>query len=749
MKFLLPALALLLLTQSFSLTAQNTGQGRNVDLPGAPANAPALLKTSENKKSFSLIYNGDVIMKGEFVNAPDITTNVKGQQAIEQGITLTFDKETTLKAYIYGSSEALAAETRGTAQQRFPLVRTSHGLSNNLRNNTIYDRNLDWMLKFPEGSVIRSFRNEDGTTSFEVTFTARKTDIIFRPRYYQKHKNIPYFQPWTYQIYKGSVTGWSSWWAYFREFTEKDLDALLAVWQEKHFDDYGYHFIQIDDGFQGEFDQGRKNSSKANGYLGGRPTTWLDWKIDLFPNGLTGYASSVNKAGFEPAIWMGCFFSDEETVQQHPDWFVSDASGKPKDAPWVSYVMDATNEETVKALIRPTFKGLKDAGMKYVKIDQLRHFLYDNLHNNIEWCKKKGITPDQVLRAYLTVAREELGDDTFILSCWGVLPESVGLADACRIGGDGYGPVTMQQYNSWNGIVWRNDPDHCDIFPNKKAGEVGNVKKTESVEAAPKETIIRPALASIAGAMLMLSDKPGVYADDNNLYGLRRSSPVLFSVPGQLYDFDPVKTDWLKDHERTEIKSGKSPSPIDADQFGKVSTFWLNEFNTYIGHWYVLHRLNWPQKHKKTLKPETIRFADLGLDPSKEYIVYEFWKNRMLGVFKDEFRTDELEVHGIESFAIREKLDRPQLVSTNRHLSQRAAELEKLLWEDSSIKGRSRVIVDDKYVMTFYVPDNYKFTGAKVNGAEAKTESDGNILKISWLPKKTESTGWELNFEKK
>jgi len=716
------------------------------EIPGGPVNEAAVLNIGEDKKSLVLKYNNGIILDCRFPNKAYITSQVSGEQIIEQRISFSFEKVTTISAIASGSPEALAAETRGSAQEKLALVRTSHGLSNNLRNNAIYDRNLDWMLEAPEGTTIKSSRNPDGTTRFEITFSAKNAELVFRPRYYQKHKNLPYFQPWTYQVYKGSVTGWSSWWAYFRKFTEKDHLALLDIWQEKNFADYGYRFIQIDDVFQGGNDQGRKNSKMANGYLGGRPTTWLDWKKDIFPSGLSGYVNSINKAGFNSALWMGCFFSDEETVLQHPDWFVADKQGKPAAAPWVSYVMDATNPEVVEALIRPTFRGMKNAGIEYVKIDQLRHYLYDNIHNNLDWCRKRGIGPDEVLRAYLTVAREELGDDTFILSCWGVLPESIGLADACRIGGDGYGPVTMQQYNSWNGIVWRNDPDHCDISPNKKTRDIGNVKKTEEREAIDKESIIRPALASIAGAMLMLSDKPEVYENDSKLFGLRCSAPVLFSVPGQLYDFDPGKTDWLKANKRTDINSGKRPAPIDGDQFGEVCPLWLNEFNTSFENWNVLHRLNWDKK--KSLKPTTIRFADIGLDPSKKYIVYEFWSNKMYGVLKDEISLGKLDAYGLESIAIREKLERPQLVSTNRHLSNGAAEIEKLLWYNKSLQGRSKVVVDDEYIITVFVPEGFELSSATMNNKPAKTSQNGNVLKVSYLPEQTFSIRWNIKFEK-
>lgn len=68
------------------------------------------------------------------------------------------------------------------------------------------------------------------------------------------------------------------------------------------------------------------------------------------------------------------------------------------------------------------------------------------------------------------------------------------------------------------------------------------------------------------------------------------------------------------------------------------------------------------------------------------------------------------------------KNSHPQLVSTNRHLSQGAAEVEMMQWGFNKITGRSRMIVNDKYVMSFYVLDGYKFKAALVDGKPAVTE---------------------------
>lgn len=715
------------------------------ELPGTPPNAAATLHA--HATGFTLEYGGVNILSATSPTPVIVTTTASQGERVEQRIRVTGQGSdpVSLTLTITASHQAIAAETSGSAQQAFPMVRTAHGPSHNRRNNAVYDRFGDWMLEMPGNDTrITPFTNTDGTTRFEITHTGNSPEITFRPRFYQKHRNIRHFEPWTYEVRKDSITGWCSWWAYQNDFTQEHTAALLDVWQRKRLGDYGYHFIQIDDCFQGNLDAGRRNCPLHNGYRGGRPETWLHWKPDRFPQGMTGYVDAVRRAGLTPGVWVGSFFSDQQTAEDHPHWFVQGKDGKPAAGPYVSYAIDTTIPEAANRLVRPTYRGFANAGFRYVKIDQLRHLLYDNLHHNTGSIATRGHAPEDIFRAYLRTAREELGRDTFLLSCWGVLPESVGLADACRIGGDGYGPVTMQQYNSWNGIVWRNDPDHCDIRPHRIPAEVGNVRITKTATTTDNDTIIRPALASIAGCMLMLSDKAEVYQDEINLTGIRRSSPVLFSVPGQLYDFDPSKTDILCSTERTAITSGSGKSPIDGDQQGNVCPWWLNEFHLPFDHWNVLHRLNWSSD---TASPHRVRFQDLGLDPDKEYIVHEFWTGRTLGSFKDSFETPALDPMGLHSFAIREKQDRPQLVSTNRHLSQGAADLESLAWENPhTLAGRSRVVAGDRYILTLHIPDSHTIRSASFDGKPAVITSDGTTARIAFLPPATGSVGWSIEF---
>lgn len=721
------------------------------DLPGEPPNAA--LTANWSSGTLTLSYEGKELFSGKATatGAIEFKQEVRRKgQALTQQLILR-GSGIKLGGVVTAGREALAAETEGAAQKKFPLIRTSiGGPSQSLRNNAVYDRGRDWELEAPATDATRitgAQATAKGTT-FPLECSGDEIRLVFRPRFYQRHKNIAHFRPWTYQVRKDSITGWSSWWAFMRNFSQKDCDELLAVWKEKQFADYGYRFIQIDDCFQNEFGKGQGRQGYPgthSSYVARGPETWLDWRKDLYPAGINGYASACRSAGFEPAVWIGSYFTDNELITHHPDWFIRGQDGKPFVAPWASCGIDATNKTAMDSLVRPTFRGLRKAGVSYVKVDLLRHYLYDNLHHNLDYCKAHGVTPDQMYRKYLGAIREELGPDTFLLSCWGVLPESVGIADACRIGGDGYGPMTMQQYNSWNGIVWRNDPDHCDVYPHFKPAEAGNVAKTTAVEASPADTIIRPALASIASCMLMLSDRPQVYRDEANLLGLRRAAPVLFSVPGQLYDFTPDRSRNLIRIPRTTITNGADPSPIDALQFGTINPWWLNEYNTPGGSWVVLNRINWSnQAAAKT----SVTLADIGLDPGKQYVAYEYWSNRYLGICNNGTLTfDDLPAMGISSIAIREATEHPQIVSTNRHLSQGGVDLVSAAWSQNVLSGKSRVIRGDRYEISVRVPAGYKLKSGTIDGKPAATATDGELLRASYLPATTGEVAWRLEFE--
>ena len=135
--------------------------------------------------------DGDVFI-GE-VNPADGTAvrlskavgNVPG---VDERIVLQ-GKGLKLTGTVRASDEAFPCETDGAAQRQFPLIRTSHGPSRNLRNNAVYDRRLDWELECRPTARLAHVgeRRPDGRT-FSLACAGDNIELIFRPRYYQKHR---------------------------------------------------------------------------------------------------------------------------------------------------------------------------------------------------------------------------------------------------------------------------------------------------------------------------------------------------------------------------------------------------------------------------------------------------------------------------------------------------------------------------------------------------------------------------------
>ncbi len=747
-----------------------------------PPNAPATVEWQASAGKLRLRYHDTVIFDG-VVRAEDAAgravagvevklerTNSTGNK-IEQRLRFAPGEardgvKLVLRGSVVGSVEAFAAETESAAQQRFPLVRNSVGPSRNLRNNAVYDRRRDWVLSGPADGGTRidaappwsasrsagvspvSSANEvpgmapSVANHQDVSFTwesrGATIELVFRPRFYQQHKGLAWFEPWTYQVWKAPVTGYCSWWPYRGGFDHQALDEVTAAFTAHKLPDFGYRYLQIDDCFQSG---------------GGSPEGFLNWN-GKFPGGAESYVRKVRAAGMEPGIWVFCILYESDPlvrqmVKEHPEWFVRAPDGKPRRAvnPWSGagfYAIDTTNREALDRLVRPTYRGVKELGFTYVKIDGAGDLVDWGYRQSAEYFKDREITPGEALRRFYQVARAELGRDTYILTCWGVLPELAGVADGCRVATDGFRAASFQGFSSWEGVVWRNDPDHCDLLPGGKA-EAGGMK-TFAVADAPPSSIQRPCVIAMAGGVLLLSDKAEVYRDPRNLEGAKRSSPVLFTVPGQLYDYTPRGPDWSFEKSFRDY----------AQKGDGEATWWLQEIDRPFEHWSVLARFQWgdgpdrDHRQRHGAPSQEVKFADLGLDPGREYLVFEFWTQTFLGKAKRSFTAPAQDAdNALQVFAIREARPHPWVISTTRHISQGGVDLFDVRWDGKTrtLSGRSAVVVGDAYLLTVQVPAGFQLASAECAGGRVEAASHGETATVKIVPNATKTVEWRIKFE--
>lgn len=670
----------------------------------APPDGPAVVSLDNN--AFTLKYDGKVLFHGLIQTKPDQYTwhsVIDDRHGVVNQVVVFTSKDWNvpfiMNGEIFGSAESFPCEA-DRRPRGIDIVRHSYGMSHSLLNRAVYDRNRDWVVSFDYYANVTI--TPDPAEGKRFQFTAKGNEVIlrFRPHYFQKHRGLEYFQPWTYTVWQKPVVGWCSWFAYHQDITEANIkqtaDVLAATLKP-----YGYEYLQIDDGYQ----RGQ-----------GLPELWLQ-PNEKFPSGLRNLAGYIQSKGLSPGIWTNVAFDQRDFAEQHKDWFVLDDRDSLATGNWIDLSIDGSNEKALDAIIRPIYSGLRQMGWSYFKVDALRHLRYEGYNAHMEYFQKKNIDRVESYRTVVKTIRDEIGRDNYMLGCWGIRPELVGIIDGCRIGDDGFSYAGLAQYNSFNNIVWRNDPDH--------------------VELTEKDAYRSTMVTSLTGSVLMLTDKPDKYAT-SLVEPAKRAAPVLFTLPGQIYDVDPSRSEMLN-RVNSEV-SGSGPRPFDAGYTPRCELYLLEVSKPYES-WVVLGRTGGSF--------DKIAFADLGLSKDKEYIVFEFWSKRELGNFVKEFEPGPIDPRfNCQLFCIREKQSHPQLVATNRHISCGGLEVDDVRWNDNVLSGESRLVADDPYDLYINEPAGYDFEKISCEGADViSSEKIGNLCVCRLHSAKGGKVLWKIVYE--
>jgi hypothetical protein len=672
-----------------------------------PPNAPAQFKVEGTR--LEIIYDGRTIFRGRIENAAELdrlqVRDLKAGEAVHQVMAFnakSSDKPVVLSGTVSASEESFACES--DPNPRSPaLVRHSSGLSRSLLNQAVYERKRDWILSIDDQPRTRTLvlPGRVSSAGHEFSLRAQGSEIVlrFRPRFYQVHRGLTHFEPWTYKAWDKPVVGWCSWFAFLDKISEADIFRTADVLAEI-LAPFGYEYLQMDDGFQSGT---------------GLPELWLKAN-EKFPHGLDYLASYIKRKGLKPGIWTNAAFGQTEYAEKHKDWFVLDAEGRVARGNWIRHILDASVPASLDSIVRPIYRGLREDGFEYFKVDALRHLRYEGYNAFGDYFRKKGRDVTTVYRAYVQAIRDVIGRDYFMLGCWGVRPELVGIIDGCRLGTDGFSFAGLSQYNSFNNVVWRNDPDHIEL----------------TTAEAYRSTMV----TSLTGSLMLLTDKPEVYRT-LLVEPARRAAPVLVTLPGQVYDVDPSRSQNLG---RVDAEvSGKEPKVFDAGLVPACSLYLL-EISRPFEDWVVLGRTGGENK--------VIQFEDLGLDKDREYFVFEFWTKKLLGAFRGSFMPGEIEPRfNCQVFCIRERRARPQLLATNRHISGGGVDLVDVTWKDDRLSGRSRLVGGDVYELFIFVPPGYSFDRVECRGA-AVVESvrEGAVLRVGLKAERSGEASWVAHF---
>lgn len=700
MSLTMPGLSLFLLLSFLGLAAPASEQ-----VP--PPNEPA--EISVDGASVQLRYHGQLVFDGQ-VRDPATLRTVRPSAAragdrVDQVVAFFANPGATIEiaGTVAASDEGFACESDRPVRSR-PIVRHSAGPSRSLLNQAVYDRRWDWVLSVDDQPRTRTrilpLQGSPGSRRFSIESRGSEIVLRFRPRFYQLHRGLRYYEPWTYQIWDKPIVGWCSWFAFFDQVTEQDVRRTADVMSEV-LRPFGYEYLQIDDGYQ-----------RANGL----PELWLKTN-ERFPGGLAPLADYIRSKGLRPGIWTNAAFDQADYARQHADWFLKDASGQVAKGNWIGHPLDASAPGALDTLVRPIYRALRGMDWEYFKLDALRHLRYEGYNTFRDSLERKGVHPSDALRSYVSSVREEVGRDRFLLACWGVRPELAGVVDGCRIGTDGFSYAGLAQFNSFNNVVWRNDPDHIEL----------------SDAEAWRSTMV----TSLTGSLFLLTDKPERYRTAI-VDPARRAAPVPLTVPGQLYDVDASRSSqiWRVDGE----VSGRDPKPFDAGLTPSVFLYQLDVEKPFEA-WTVLGRTGG--------EAADLRFEDLGLDPSSRYLVFEFWQKRLVGEFAAAFGPGPLPApFNSQVFIVRERLDRPQLVATGRHITGGEPDLLDVRWQNGVLSGRSLAVGGDPYEIYLTEPAGWRLSSVECDGAApSPIAREGGLARATCRADASREIAWRARYE--
>lgn len=456
--------------------------------------------------------------------------------------------------------------------------------------------------------------------------------------------------------------------------------------------------------------------------LGGRGAGWMrvvddsdempygDWDdaTKALPLGFNHLIERMKARGVQPGIWLPLFMVSDRTRlnAEHPDWLCRDGTGNAAYSEFYGNrcgILDSSNP-AVQEHLEGLGRSLRQRGFRYVMTD----FLITAFGPPEQY--DPTMTKVERHRAGLEAFRRGLGPDVYWLGCGAVLGPSMGLCDGLRISGDSFGnaPYAYLQSGSrwfWNHRTWLNDPDAIVCRGNDPEWNRGWMT-----------------WMALSGQVLTYGDTLDDMAPDNLATYKRVFPPVdVAGRPLDLWENSPYLLWGLRPDASTKV--------FGVFHFGGAGTedrvtLNLDEVSARIDSW--------------TVKPATA---------PRRWLLWDFWGERLL---EADGPTLELPVpsNGGQLFALREALDRPQLLGTTGHFTMGALEVSGLRWDAGN--GRLHALVrgnaGDPTTVFLHVPEGFGVDSATLGGGLVSPSWRENRVLAVDVPATTEPLGLSVRF---
>ena len=144
----------------------------------------------------------------------------------------------------------------------------------------------------------------------------------------------------------------------------------------------------------------------------------------------------------------------------------------------------------------------------------------------------------------------------------------------------------------------------------------------------------------------------------------------------------------------------------------------------------------------------------LGIDPEKEYFLYDFWNDKFIGrYYGSDLLIQELRLGETRMISIHAVEKNPQFISTNRHIMQGLVDMVGLpVWNENKkvLTGKSKVIGGEEYKVVIAL-NGYKSVKCSAQNARATIkmiDGENDLAVLSVQTDQNSDVEWNISFRK-
>jgi hypothetical protein len=607
--------------------------------------------------------------------------------------------------------------------------------------HSLFDRKSDTAIDFPEQTVLR--RSGDNPDLVELTTAVRKDTLVqVMPNYFTRVLGVPYYIPFDDSYFRQAPMVWDSWSSYYSHVREQDI-VRNTDWLATNLKDYGFQYVQLDDGY----DRGKDGEHY-----------WIEkWDQSKFPHGPRWLTDYIKSKGLVPGIWL-VPNAYAGAVDQHPAWYLRYKKDGKIILDYSTPTLDSTNPE-VLAFLRREFTTLDNWGFEYYKFDGEHDYLKYVPGVDFDKLANKSIDPLAAYRERLAVIRDTVGPHRFIEGCPAGTPlNGIGYFNSYYTGDDPFNSWRGMYvvFSSINGNAFLNhlvsyvQPGEMDVEPLMSVAEATARRPSEVIDTAhlleeplsgfgttlaeARTVVSHVALSGMVYSLGSLM--PELPQERVDL--LKMTLPTMPIMPVDLFSRGTPISLW-------DPSMRTLPDPyVNAPNFPAIMDL---KVNAASGVYDVAGLTNW---HGEAATMD-LGFADkLGLSPDDPYVVFDFWKQQLLGVFRGSMDV-AVEPRDTRVLLIHPLLNRPQLVGTSRHITG-AYSINDLAWDGAKkqLRGTSDTVAGADYALWFYVPTGVKITQARATSGSrniipVQQQLTGNALVVRF-PGQQGTVRWWIDF---